>query len=127
MDLPDTILFEQDEGILRVSANGGTPELMIPAGEGEQLRGPQVLPDGESVLFTIYKGGANDDSDIALLSLDTLAYEVVFSGGTFPRYASSGHLLFGREPSLLATAFDLQGRETFGTTEIVPSGSHVGP
>src|SRR5262249_32952886 len=31
----DTILFGQPQGIMRVSANGGTPELVIAAGKGE--------------------------------------------------------------------------------------------
>ena len=38
---------------MRVSANGGTPELVIKVNDGEQLDGPQLLADGESVLFTV--------------------------------------------------------------------------
>ena len=47
---PDnTILFDENDGIMRVSANGGTPELIIPAADGEWLDGPQLLPDGDTV------------------------------------------------------------------------------
>jgi hypothetical protein len=51
---PDnTILFGQRAGIMRVSANGGTPELIIRASESEQMYGPQLLPDRASVLFSV--------------------------------------------------------------------------
>ena len=40
-----TILFGQPEGVMRVSANGGTPELLIATKAGEELiHGPQMLP-----------------------------------------------------------------------------------
>jgi Tol biopolymer transport system component len=34
----DTILFGHSDGIMRVSANGGTPELVIRAEKGEQMQ-----------------------------------------------------------------------------------------
>jgi hypothetical protein len=49
----NTILFGQSEGIMRVSADGGTPEVVVKAGENEALYGPQLMPDGRSVLFTV--------------------------------------------------------------------------
>ena len=42
----DTILFGQPAGILRVSANGGEPQVVIPVGEGERVYGPRFLPEG---------------------------------------------------------------------------------
>ena len=51
----NTILFGQRAGIMRLSANGGTPELVVRAAEGEQMYGPQLLPDGDSVLFSVTK------------------------------------------------------------------------
>ena len=41
-----TILFGQPEGILRVPATGGTPELIIPTEDGSAIYGPRLLPDG---------------------------------------------------------------------------------
>ncbi len=46
----DTIVWAQSEGIMRVSANGGTPEVLI-AGDSDLVL-PQMLPDGESVLLS---------------------------------------------------------------------------
>ena len=51
---PDnTILFGQRAGIMRVSADGGTPQLIIRADDGDQMYGPQLLPDRTSVLFSV--------------------------------------------------------------------------
>ena len=43
---------------MRVSANGGTPEPLMTVKEGEQAHGPQMLPGGETVLFTLATGTA---------------------------------------------------------------------
>jgi integrase len=48
----NTILFGQSKGIMRVSANGGTPELVIPAKEGERIDGPRLLPNPKQRLTT---------------------------------------------------------------------------
>ncbi len=41
-------------GIMRVSANGGTPEMVVPLTPRDGLaQGPQLLPDGETLLFTL--------------------------------------------------------------------------
>ena len=50
------IVFAAPEGILRVPTTGGTPAVVIPAQAGEQLAHPQLLPDGETVLFTVGGG-----------------------------------------------------------------------
>ena len=70
----NAILFGQPEGIMRVSANGGTPELVIRAEKGEQMHGPQALPDGESVLFSVTGARGTtrwDQADIVVQSLRT--------------------------------------------------------
>jgi hypothetical protein len=46
------IVFGQTKGIMRVSANGGQPEVLVRVKDGEVIYGPQVLPGGE-VLFTV--------------------------------------------------------------------------
>ena len=52
----DMILFGQPEGIMQVPGASGTPELLIPANDGEILHGPQMLPGDEWVLFTVRAG-----------------------------------------------------------------------
>ena len=107
----DTIVFALSErltGLRRGSAAGGDPEILTTpdATQGEVNHWwPEILPGGRAVLFTIIKGG--QERDIAVLNLDTGAYAVVVSGGTYPRYASTGHIVYGAERRLRAVPFDL--------------------
>lgn len=39
--------------IWRVSGQGGMPEVLVPVGEGEWAHGPQMLPGGDAILFTV--------------------------------------------------------------------------
>ena len=80
----DTIVFGQStDGILRMSANGGTPEVLIPMDSEtpEQGHGPQMLPDGKTVLFTLATTGFWDDSQIVTQSLETGERRVLIEGG----------------------------------------------
>ena len=45
------ILYAKYDGIWSVGADGGTPRLVVPIEQG-WVHGPQMLPDGHSVLFT---------------------------------------------------------------------------
>ena len=113
----DTILFGQREGILRVSANGGTPELVIPAEDGEQMDGPQLLPDGESVLFSVTTSTGTtrwDQAQIVVRSLATGERTVVWQGGSDARYLPTGHLVYALENGLFAVAFDADRLEVSG-------------
>ena len=49
----DMILYGQADGIWQVPGAGGTPELLIPVDEEEDVHGPQMLPGGEWVLFSV--------------------------------------------------------------------------
>jgi serine/threonine protein kinase len=87
----NTILFAQADGIMRVSANGGTPELVIRAKKGEQMYGPQLLPDGETVLLTtttVTSPARWDQAQIVAQSLRTGERRLLLSGGSDARYIS---------------------------------------
>ena len=106
----DTVFFAQAEGILRVSANGGTPELVIPAAEGEVLDAPRLLPGGDSVLFSVTGGsggsGTWDDAHVVAVSLTSGERTVLLEGGSDARYIASGHLAYALDDGLFAVAFD---------------------
>ncbi|HEX6213464.1 MAG TPA: protein kinase, partial [Vicinamibacterales bacterium] len=51
----NAIYFASPDGISRVPVDGGDPQVVIAGATGEQLSGPQLLPDGETVLFTVYR------------------------------------------------------------------------
>jgi serine/threonine protein kinase/Tol biopolymer transport system component len=112
------ILFGQPAGIMRVSADGGTPELVIKANEGEVLYGPQLLPGGDWVLFSATRASGEtrwDHADIAVQSMATGTRSIVLAGGSDARYLSSGHLTFARANVLLAVEFDVARRSVRGT------------
>ena len=106
----DTIIFATagaGNGLWRVSANGGEPDALTTPDpqQGESHVWPSVLPDGSAVLFTI-TSAERQDSQVAVLSLETGEQQVLIEGGSNPHYASTGHLVYGANGSLNAMAFD---------------------
>ena len=96
----DTIIFAtlaSDSGLWRVRAGGGTIEqLTTPDAVGGELDHlwPEILPGGEAVLFTITADPV-EDSQIGVLSLDSLEKKVIVRGGFNPSYSPTGHLVYG--------------------------------
>jgi serine/threonine-protein kinase len=123
----DTIVFSPSSslGLFRVSAAGGTPQLLTrPDHEKGELshRWPQVLPRGKAVLFTVWTGGSFDDARIEVLSLETGERKVLLEGGTYARYVPSGQVVYARAGDLLAVPFDLARLEVTGPAETVLQG-----
>ena len=113
----NTILFGQREGIMRVSANGGTPELVIRAAEGEQMYGPQLMPDRRSILFSVTTDQGPERwnrAQVVVQSLSTGQRTVVVQGGSEARYLPTGHLIYAIRDAVLATAFDPDRLTTTG-------------
>ena len=113
----DIIVFGQgSRGILRVAANGGTPEVLIPmdSEKAEMGHGPQMLPDGETVLFTLRTEGTWDDAQIVTQSLETGERRVLIERGSDARYVPTGHLVYAVGNTLLAVPFDLARLEVTG-------------
>ncbi len=100
-----SILQAQPEGVFRIPANGGTPELVVPARDAERIYTPQLLPDGDSVLFTTFATPASEAGDIVVASLAT-GKRTMLSTGVDARYVPSGHLVFATRNSLIAAPFD---------------------
>ena len=99
-----------------MAAGGGEPEpLTTPDREQGEIdhHWPEILPGSQSVLFTIIADPI-EDSQIAVLSLDTGELKVLLRGGSFPRYSSTGHLLYAMQGRLWATGFDPDRLETVG-------------
>src|SRR5262249_10826141 len=123
---PNGIFFgDASKGILRVSPNGGQPDLVIGLGAGEVGYGPQVLPGGEWVLFTLAPTGGVDRWNRAKLvvqSLRTGERRVVLEGGTEGRYVPTGHLVYAAGGLLLARGFDLRRLEARGGAVTVVEG-----
>jgi WD40 repeat protein len=108
------ILFAEGQaGILRVSANGGKPEVVVALKGSEGLvHGPQLLPDGTTVLFTIAQRMTGVDdiwgrAQIVTQSLKTGERKTLIDGGDDGRYVPTGHLVYLQGGTLLAVPFDL--------------------
>jgi len=112
----DTIVFGQRRvGILRVSADGGTPEVLIADEEtGVWRHGPQVLPGDQAVLFTLGSISNWDDAQIVVHSFETGESKVLIEGGRDGRYLPTGHLVYVQENTLFAVAFDVDRLELRG-------------
>ena len=101
----DTIVYADLRGIMTVSAEGGTPELLIDPEEGSVEYFAQLLPDGESLLYSAFVRGSEGDR-VVVRSLESDARKVVISNGIDARYVPTGHILYSIEDVLYAVAFD---------------------
>jgi eukaryotic-like serine/threonine-protein kinase len=112
-----TILFAQPEGIMRVSSDGGTPQMVIKTKDGEQAYGPSMLPDGKTVLYSVtrVRGGTRwDQAEIVAQAIGSSAPAVLLRGGSDARYVPTGHLVYAVGDVLFAVAFDLSKLQVKG-------------
>ncbi|MCZ6766580.1 MAG: protein kinase [bacterium] len=109
-------------GLTQVEAEGGpAQELTKP----DVNRGaynhffPQILPDEKGILYTVSHGELQDGRIIAQSALDPDRVEFVATG-SYGRYVSSGHVIYGKAGSLWAVPFDMESFEVTGPeTEVV--------
>ena len=115
---PDEIIvFGGPSGLMRVPAVGGEPEPLttVDPDQGEiDHRWPEVLPNGKGVLFTAWSG-TDEGSRLAVVSLETGAVSYLLPGGSFPRYAPTGHIVYGVGGTLRAVGFDADSLELTST------------
>jgi Tol biopolymer transport system component len=129
--LPDgTIVLNADwrEGLQRVSAAGGTPEVLT---RPDLRRGelyhwwPDALPGGEVVLFTDQKGASRDQASVAVLSLKTREWRTLIEKGSNPHYLPSGHIVYEHDGALLAVPFDVSHAAVIGPPFPVLQGVYI--
>ena len=114
----DGILFGQGlKGIMRVADAGGKPEVIIRVKAGEVAHGPQLLPDGQTVLFTIATGAGGDRWDKGLIVVQSLKSgerKTVIDGGSDARFVRTGHIVYALGGVLFAVPFDVRRLEVSG-------------
>jgi serine/threonine protein kinase/Tol biopolymer transport system component len=111
----DGILFAQPgTGIIRVSPNGGRPEVLVNVNALEEsAHGPEMLPDGATLLFTLNnKSNLSladpwDKAQIVVQSLKTRERKTLVEGGTDGRYVPTGHIVYELGGVLFAVPFDV--------------------
>ena len=106
----NVIVYGQRQGIMRVSANGGTPEPLVRTEPGEQADGPQMLPGGRSVLFTLASSTGPtrwDEAQIVVQSLESDERTILPLIGSDARYVPTGHIVYVVGDVLFAVPFNL--------------------
>jgi eukaryotic-like serine/threonine-protein kinase len=121
--LDGTIWFGQLAGIHRMPATGGTPAVVVPAQRGEQLGVSQLLPDGDTVLFTLLSQAG---SSVAAQKISTGEGRVLVEDGFAPRYLATGHLVYLVDNVLMGVAFDARRLAvTGGAVPVARNVAHV--
>ena len=123
----DALIFEHTSGLMRVSAAGGTPEVVASAVKDVGLHHawPQVLPGGKALLFSVAQTRGTSGLEpisIAVLSLETGEQRTLIERGSYARYVATGHLVYAREDKLLAAPFDLDQLQVTGPPAVVLNG-----
>lgn len=122
-----TIVFAAATGgaLQQVSAGGGMPSrtTVLDVSRGEfSHRWPELLPDGNTVLFAVGTVGEWGEAEIMAQSLASGARTVILKGGTNPRYLSSGHLAYAHDGGIWVVAFDPRQLKLQGTPARVLDG-----
>jgi serine/threonine protein kinase/Tol biopolymer transport system component len=112
------ILFVPSFGqpIVRVPATGGNPVAVTKVDEGRRESAhlsPEFLPDGQHYLYFV-RSADRDVQGIYVGSLEFGTGERLLGADSAAQYARPGYLLFVREGTLLAQAFDASSRHLSG-------------
>ena len=119
---PDgNIIMDSDGrlGLRVVAASGGTPEQITFRDRHQEedeytISFPQLLPDGEHVLFTAW-GGGGATRRIGVLSLSGGERTTLLEDGWGSTYVETGFLVYQRTNQLWAVPFDIDGLQVLGT------------
>jgi serine/threonine-protein kinase len=114
----DALLYgEWGKGVMRVSENGGTPEVLLAVESDKGAYGPQMLPDGQTILFTLTTGTPGiEQFDKAQIVTQTPKSQrkTLIDGGSDGRYLPTGHLVYALDGVLLARRFDPRTNQVSG-------------
>jgi Tol biopolymer transport system component len=121
------ILFNGNDGLRRISSDGGTPVLATkidPKEEGH--RWPYFLPDGRHFIF-LADAEQTEDHNIRVGTLDSVETRILLPAISRVAY-SNGYLLFVNQGALVAQSFDpsslKMGSESFTLGQPI---AEVGP
>ena len=110
-------------GLMRVPADGGTPEKFgTGVTDAIATNTPIVLPGAEAILEGVWDGKSSDSWRIDAVRLGTGERRTVLRNAYSPRFVYPGFLLFVRESSLFAVEFDPKRLQTRGNPVSVVEG-----
>ena len=111
--------------MMEVKDSGGTPQPLTRMANGQAShRWPDFLPGGRALVFS---AGSNaltfrTAKIIAQNILTGEQHDLIQGGGTLPRYALSGHLIYARGGALMAVPFDPERLAAIGSPVPVADG-----
>ena len=115
-----TIVYGQQDGIWRVSGNGGAPERIVQIDPGELVYGPRMLPGGTAVMFSLTTRAAIvgqptawDAARVLAQTLQTGQRHEIARGGD-ARILATGHLIYALGTVIYAVPIDLATLEVKG-------------
>jgi hypothetical protein len=114
-------LFSRSRHIaLQNFREGGTPEpaSILDARSEVSHRWPQFLPDGQYLLYTGYRPGGKNMT-VWFASLDSKSKKRIMDSTSMVAYVEPGYLIYVREHSLVAQAFNLKRAELMGSAFIL--------
>ncbi|HEY3222120.1 MAG TPA: BTAD domain-containing putative transcriptional regulator [Gemmatimonadales bacterium] len=123
-------------GLLRVEAKPGAKPswfTVLDTASGEfDHTWPDVLPNGKGVLFTVLFNNRNGverrtSYAIAVADVPSGKYRVIVNDAMYPRYASSGHLLYvTTNKTLMVVPFDQNAMKVVGEPSALTEGMRLG-
>jgi serine/threonine-protein kinase len=111
------IVSRDRSGPLYRTAPGGSLQPLTKLANGETTyRWPQILPGGQTIVFTGSASVAGfDGANIEATSLKTGGTRILVHGGYYGRYLPSGHLVYLQQGRLYGVSFDAARLEVRGT------------
>jgi eukaryotic-like serine/threonine-protein kinase len=101
-------------GLMAVDAVAGAPQALttVDASRQEAHRWPDVLPDGQGVVFCAMTG---NERNVAAVPAAGGEARILVQGGNCPLYVRGGFLMFARTGTLMAAPFDARSLRVTGT------------
>ncbi len=126
-DRSGIMIGQGPKGIIRCPVDGrGTPQQLATVEAGEEADGPQILPGGNTLLFTIAKTADGlsrwDTARVVVQSLESGERKTVVEGGSTAQYIPTGHLLYARGGIIFAVPFDVSRGQVSGQAVAVVEG-----
>jgi serine/threonine protein kinase len=116
----DTIVFADAEGtrLISISASGGSAKIIGTLGLLQRpdwgFSNPEFLPDGETMLLTVWRTANPDNYRLATFSPKTSKLQILLDGGIDAHYLDTGHIVYSRGATLIAAPFDTSALKITG-------------
>ena len=120
----DMIIYGADGPLMQIPGAGGDPTPLFTSDDNRQSWYPQVLRDGDAVLFTL-STLERDAGELHLLFLETGEHKTLLPDAVAGHVLSTGHLVFVRSGALWAVPFDEGSLDIAGTPVPVAEGVRV--